>query len=41
MVEFWVVDNWGNKVFGPYYSKDSADLMAAGNPYYTVVAFPK
>jgi hypothetical protein len=37
MGNWYVVDNFGNTIFGPFFNKQDAELMANGNSNYTVV----
>lgn len=34
---WYVVDQWGNTVMGPFIDKQTAENMANGNPQYSVV----
>ncbi|WP_261379605.1 MULTISPECIES: hypothetical protein [unclassified Streptococcus] len=37
MGNWYVVDQFGNVVMGPFMDKQTAENMAGGNPSYTVV----
>ena len=38
MTEWYVVDQFGNTIAGPFFDKQSAEMFANMNPNYTVVA---
>lgn len=41
MVEWYVVDQFGNQIAGPFFDKQGAEIFANGNPNFSVVAKQK
>ncbi len=38
MTEWYVVDQFGNTIAGPFFDKQAAEMYAKGHPHFSVVA---